>query len=103
MAKVSDVDSELLPERVRKAVQDRIAARWYHTLVVGVVRDGKSEVFPFGKLEVGREADGDTVYEIASITKTFTATILAEAVLCTLSGRTRQMFKNPELHHGYER
>jgi hypothetical protein len=51
MAEVSDLNSELLPERVRKAVQGRIAARWYRTLVVGVVRDGKREVFPFGELE----------------------------------------------------
>ena len=75
------MNTELLPERVKKAVQDRITAGLYRTLVVGIVSNGKSEVFPFGKLEDGREPDGDTVYGIGSITKTFTATILAEAVL----------------------
>jgi serine-type D-Ala-D-Ala carboxypeptidase/endopeptidase len=75
----------LLPERVEKAAQDRIAAGTYRTLVVGFVNGDKIEVVGFGKLEDGQSPDGDTVYEIGSITKTFTATLLARAVL---AGRT---------------
>lgn len=71
----------LLPERVAKAAQDRVAAGWYQTLVFGVVDGGKSEVVVFGKLDNGKAPDGDTVYEIGSITKTFTATALAQKVL----------------------
>jgi CubicO group peptidase (beta-lactamase class C family) len=74
----------LLPERVEKAAQERIAAGTYQTLVFGVVDGGKSEVVVFGQLDNGKAPDGDTVYEIASVTKTFTATLLAEAML---SGR----------------
>jgi serine-type D-Ala-D-Ala carboxypeptidase/endopeptidase len=37
-----------------------------------------------GKLDDGQAPDGDTVYEIASVTKTFTAALLAKAVF---SGR----------------
>jgi serine-type D-Ala-D-Ala carboxypeptidase/endopeptidase len=74
----------LLPERVENAAQERIAAGTYQTLVFGVVDGDKSEVVAFGKLDDGTAPDGDTVYEIASITKTFTATLLAQAVL---SGR----------------
>ena len=73
-----------LPERVEKAVQERIAAGTYQTLVFGVVDGDNSEVVAFGKLDDGKPPDGDTVYEIGSITKTFTATLLAQAVL---SGR----------------
>jgi len=73
----------LLPERVEKAAQERIAAGSYQTLVFGVVDGDKSEVVAFGKLD-GKAPDGDTVYEIGSVTKTFTATLLARAVL---SGR----------------
>jgi serine-type D-Ala-D-Ala carboxypeptidase/endopeptidase len=74
----------LLPERVEKAAQERIAAGTYQTLAFGVVEGDKSEVVAFGKLEGGKTPDGDTVYEIGSVTKTFTATLLAQAVL---SGR----------------
>src|SRR5260370_35157770 len=74
----------LLPERVEKAAQERIAAGIYQTLVFGVVEGDKSEVVTFGKPDDGRTPDGDTVYELASVTKTFTGTLLAQAVL---SGR----------------
>jgi CubicO group peptidase (beta-lactamase class C family) len=70
-----------LPERVEKAAQERIAAGTYQTLVFGVVDGDKSEVVVFGKLDNGTPPDGDTVYEIGSVTKTFTATVLARAVL----------------------
>jgi serine-type D-Ala-D-Ala carboxypeptidase/endopeptidase len=74
----------LLPERVENAAQERIAAGTYQTLVFGVVEGDKSEVVTFGRLDNGKAPDGDTVYEIGSVTKTFTATLLAQAVL---SGR----------------
>ena len=70
-----------LPERVEKAAQDRVAAGIHQTLVFGVVDGDNSEVVTFGTLDDGKAPDGDTVYEIGSITKTFTATLLAEAVL----------------------
>jgi D-alanyl-D-alanine-carboxypeptidase/D-alanyl-D-alanine-endopeptidase len=72
-----------LPERVAKTAAACVAAGVCHTLVFGVVDGDKSEVVAFGQLDGGKAADGDTVYEIGSITKTFTA-ILANAVL---SGR----------------
>jgi serine-type D-Ala-D-Ala carboxypeptidase/endopeptidase len=74
----------LLPERVENTAQERIAAGTYQTLVFGVVEGDRSEVVAFGKLGNGKVPDGNTVYEIGSITKTFTATLLAQAVL---SGR----------------
>jgi serine-type D-Ala-D-Ala carboxypeptidase/endopeptidase len=70
-----------LPERVDKAAQNRIAAGTYQTLVIGVVDGDNTEVVAFGKLDDGKPPDRDTVYEIGSITKTFTATLLAQAVL----------------------
>jgi D-alanyl-D-alanine-carboxypeptidase/D-alanyl-D-alanine-endopeptidase len=70
-----------LPERVEKAARDRVAAGIHQTLVFGVVDGGNTEVVAFGTLDGGKAPDGDTVYEIGSITKTFTATLLAEAVL----------------------
>lgn len=70
-----------LPERVETAAQERIAADSYQTLVFGVVDGDKTEIVTFGKLDNGNAPDGDTVFEIGSITKTFTATLLAQAVL----------------------
>lgn len=70
-----------LPERVETAAQERIAAHSYQTLVFGVVDGDKTEIVTFGKLDNGNAPDGDTVFEIGSITKTFTATLLAQAVL----------------------
>jgi len=73
-----------LPERVEEAAQERIAAGIYRTLVFGVVDGDKTETVTIGKLDNGNAPDGDTVYEIGSITKTFTAALLAQAAL---SGR----------------
>jgi serine-type D-Ala-D-Ala carboxypeptidase/endopeptidase len=75
------VSAGSLPERVETAARDRIAAGTYQTLVFGMVDGDKSEVAAFGKLDDGKAPDGDTVYEIGSITKTFTATLLAQSVL----------------------
>lgn len=81
---ITPANAGALPERVEKAAQDRIAAGNNQTLVFGVVDGDHSEVVAFGTLDDGKAPDGDTVYEIGSITKTFTATLLAQAVL---SGR----------------
>jgi CubicO group peptidase (beta-lactamase class C family) len=74
-------DAALLPERVEKAAQEHIAAGTYRTLVFGVLDGDRSEIAAFGKRNDGTAPDGDTVYEIGSITKTFTATLLARAVI----------------------
>ncbi len=77
----ASVSAGPLPERVEIAVRDRIAAGTYQTLAFGIVDGDKSEVAAYGKLDEGNPPDGDTVYEIGSITKTFTATLLAQSVL----------------------
>lgn len=70
----------LLPPRVEKAIADRIAAGEYPAMVVAVVDGDRSEVRGFGKLANGKAPDADTIFQIGSVTKTFTATLLAEAV-----------------------
>ncbi|MCB0842033.1 MAG: beta-lactamase family protein [Bacteroidetes bacterium] len=48
-------------------------------MVIGIVKQGKVETYAFGSKEAGRKElpDNKTIFEIGSITKTFTGTILA--------------------------
>jgi CubicO group peptidase (beta-lactamase class C family) len=52
-------------------------------LSIGLVKDGKVSTFNYGTVEKGqaRRPTANTVYPIASITKTFTGTLLAQAAL----------------------
>ena len=95
----AQADAELLPERVEKAAQERVAAGMVRTLVFGVVDGDRSEVTVFGQLDDGKTPDGDTVYEIGSITKTFTATLLAREVL---AGRLKLDMPVAQLLEGFK-
>jgi CubicO group peptidase (beta-lactamase class C family) len=69
-----------LPPRVEAAVQQRVSDGEYPALVIAVVDGNQSGIYTYGKLSNGKAPTADTVFEIGSITKTFTATLLAEAV-----------------------
>ncbi|WP_175416244.1 serine hydrolase domain-containing protein [Aggregatimonas sangjinii] len=51
------------------------------SLSVGVIKNGKIYKFHKGKLTNGKSPSKHTLYEIASLTKTFTGTLLAKAIL----------------------
>nr|WP_225578216.1 serine hydrolase [Rhodanobacter sp. 7MK24] len=70
----------LIPARVEQAIHDRVAAGENPTFVIAVVDGDKGEVHAFGKLDTGAAPTSATIYEIGSVTKTFTATLLANAV-----------------------
>lgn len=52
-------------------------------LSIGVLKDGKTYTFNYGTIEKGKKIppSADTLYQIASISKTFTGTLLAQAVI----------------------
>lgn len=72
--------SSLLPSRVEQAIRARIATGEYPAMVVAVVDGHSSHIYAFGKLDDGKAPNADTIFQIGSITKTFTATLLAEAM-----------------------
>ena len=74
-------DPPLLPARVQEAITSRVADGDYPALVVAVVAGDRNHVYGFGTLENGNAPDGDTIFQIGSVTKTFTATLLAESVV----------------------
>jgi D-alanyl-D-alanine-carboxypeptidase/D-alanyl-D-alanine-endopeptidase len=62
-------------------LQQRVEAQKMDAgIVVGLVDGQGGRIVSFGKLEDGRKVDGDTVFELGSITKTFTALLLQEMV-----------------------
>jgi D-alanyl-D-alanine-carboxypeptidase/D-alanyl-D-alanine-endopeptidase len=52
--------------------------------VVGIYKDGEKQVIGYGETEKGKGVtpDGDTIYEIGSVSKAFTGVLLADLVLC---------------------
>lgn len=68
-----------LAERLEEAARPLIEDGWMNGAVVGVLEDGKTDVYSFGHTKPGGPApDGDTLYEIGSVTKTMTAILLAQ-------------------------
>ncbi len=70
---------ELVDERAKPLLKDHDTLG----IVVGIWKDGKPHIYSYGKVLTPRgehQPDGDTIFEIGSITKTFTGILLAEAV-----------------------
>lgn len=70
----------VLPARIAQVAQQYVDAGTYPAMVVVMVDHGRSQIAGFGQLADGHAPDGKTVFEIGSVTKTFTALLLAEAV-----------------------
>jgi D-alanyl-D-alanine-carboxypeptidase/D-alanyl-D-alanine-endopeptidase len=66
---------------LQAALDARVAAVPGTAIAVGVIRNGTTSTYFAGSTGNGRPLDAHTLFEIGSVTKTFTATVLASMVL----------------------
>lgn len=70
-----------LPDSLRAAVEARVAEGHYQSVIIGVHSDGQTRWTGFGQLsDGGPPPRPDTLYEIGSLTKPFTAALLSLAI-----------------------
>lgn len=69
-------------EVVDQEVEPYIKKNGFVGVAIGVVKDGKGQVFGYGETFKGskQKPNGDTIYELGSISKVFTGVLLANAV-----------------------
>ena len=73
-------EADDLRARVQAPVQVMLDRKQTVGIVVGVIEEGRSQVFGFGREVLGgdKTPDGKTIFEIGSITKVFTSLALAQ-------------------------
>jgi D-alanyl-D-alanine-carboxypeptidase/D-alanyl-D-alanine-endopeptidase len=74
--------NESIESRIREVVKERVDKYGKSFgIVVGIINENGSKIISYGKLSKdGPEVDGDTVFELCSATKVFTAILLADMV-----------------------
>ena len=75
--------SQSLQEAMDGVAQELLEDRRFHSTTIAVYKDGKSIIRHYGELTqgLGNPPTDSSLYDIASVTKTFTGTLAAKAVL----------------------
>jgi len=80
---VQKINQQKIENAITKNVLQLLEDKRFHSVSVAVLKDGKSTIKHFGELTIGKgnKPNDSTLYELASVTKTFTGYVAAKAVL----------------------
>ena len=72
-----------MEQAVSKAASKFMSIPGHIGLSIGIIKDGKKHCYNFGTVEKGKNIrpSSSTIYEIASVTKSFTGILLAHAII----------------------
>lgn len=80
---VQQINTQNVEHAITKNALQLLEDKRFHSVSVAVHKNGKSTIKHFGELTIGKgnKPNDSTLYELASVTKTFTGYVAAKAVL----------------------
>lgn len=80
---VQPINQQNVEHAITKNALQLLEDKRFHSVSIAVLKDGQSTIKHFGELTIGKgnKPNDSTLYELASVTKTFTGYIAAKAVL----------------------
>lgn len=80
---VQQINQQKVENAITKNVFQLLKDKRFHSVSIAVLKDGESTIKHFGELMIGKgnKPNDSTLYELASVTKTFTGYVAAKAVL----------------------
>ncbi len=79
-AAISKAQQNLSSDKIKELIKQEVDHKRSTSIVVGIIDENGKRVISYGKLSKvsGIQADGNTIYEIGSITKVFTSLLLED-------------------------